>query len=390
MIHYAYYIFWISLILIVYTYLGYGFLVYLLSKLRKTRKPLHYKTDEEFPPATLIVAAYNEEDFIEKKIENTLKLDYPEGKLKLLFVTDGSDDRTPEIIKKYPEIELHHQPERRGKINAVNRIMKKVTTPIVVFSDANTFLNTKVLRKLIRHYKNPEVGGVAGEKRVLKNDQDNAAGTGEGFYWKYESFLKKKDSDLSSVMGAAGELFSVRTPLFEPPEANMVIEDFYISMKIVSKGFQFVYEPDAYAIETASASIAEEWKRKVRIAAGGFQAIVKLKGLLNFFRYGIISFQYISHRVLRWTLAPLALLTVLISNIILATTGDVLYQGLLAAQILFYALALLGYVFRNKGVTIKGFFVPFYFIVMNLSVYKGFFRFLFGKQSVIWEKARRA
>lgn len=389
MIQSVLYVFWISLGLIVYTYLGYGVIIYLLTKVKSIRKPLHYVSDEEFPPVTLMVAAYNEEDFIEEKIKDSLQLDYPQDKLHLYFVTDGSDDRTPEIVAKYPEVQLFHQPERRGKINAVNRVMKLVKTPIVVFSDANTFLNKEVIKKMVRHYKDPKVGGVAGEKRVMQSEDDNAAG-GEGIYWKYESFLKKKDSDLSSVMGAAGELFSVRTSLFEPPSANMVIEDFYISMKIVADGYQFVYEPEAYAVETASETIADEWKRKVRIAAGGFQAIIKLRSLLNPFKHGMITFQYISHRVLRWTLTPLALLTVLLSNLLLATTGNVIYQLLLAGQVAFYSLALLGYVFRNRSVSIKGFFVPFYFLVMNLSVYKGFFRFLSGKQSVVWEKARRA
>lgn len=389
MIHASFYIFWISLGLIVYTYLGYGAFVWILSKVRKAREPIYFESDQELPHVTLIVAAYNEEGFIARKIEDSLKINYPKDKLKLLFVTDGSDDKTPEIVKSYEGVQLYHQPERRGKINAVNRVMELVDTPIVVFSDANTFLNRDVVRNMVRHYKNPQVGGVAGEKRVMQNEHENAAG-GEGLYWKYESFLKKKDSDLSSVMGAAGELFSVRTDLFTPPSANMVIEDFYISMKIVSDGYQFVYEPEAYAVETASETIADEWKRKVRIAAGGFQAIIKLRKLLNPFKYGMISFQYISHRVLRWTLTPLALLTVLVSNVILATTGSLIYQMLLAGQVGFYLLAALGYTLRNKSVSIKGFFVPFYFMVMNLSVYKGFFRFLAGKQSVVWEKARRA
>ena len=151
-----------------------------------------------------------------------------------------------------------------------------------------------------------------------------------------------------------------------------------------------MYEPDAYAFETASASVKEEWKRKVRICAGGFQAMAKLKPLLNPFRYGILSFQYISHRVLRWTLAPLFLPIVLIANIWLAIAGSWFYGLTLLAQIAFYILALLGYLFSEKKVSIKGFFIPYYFTVMNLSVYAGFIRYLKGKQSVVWEKAERA
>ncbi|MFZ6012029.1 MAG: glycosyltransferase family 2 protein, partial [Bacteroidota bacterium] len=206
----------------------------------------------------------------------------------------------------------------------------------------------------------------------------------------YESFLKKKDSEVYSVVGAAGELFSLRTELYEAPEENIIIEDFYLSLKVAGHGYRFVYEPDAYATETASANVAEEWKRKVRISAGGFQAMVKLRFLLNPFRYGILTFQYISHRVLRWTLAPLSLPLILVSNAYLAISGSLLYGAILVMQVAFYALAWAGYLFRDKHVAIKGFFVPYYFMVMNLSVFAGFFRFLKGKQSVVWEKSQRA
>jgi poly-beta-1,6-N-acetyl-D-glucosamine synthase len=265
--------------------------------------------------------------------------------------------------------------------------MKFVKTPIVIFSDANTDLNTASIKNIVRHYQFKNVGGVAGEKRIFKKAEDNASGAGEGLYWKYESFLKRKDSEVYSVVGAAGELFSIRTELFEEPAENIIIEDFYLSLSITSKGYRFIYEPDAYATETASASVGEEWKRKVRISAGGFQAIVKLKRLLNPFKFGVLSFQYISHRVLRWTLAPLFLPLVLLSNIWLAMYGHPFYVLTLAGQVGFYFLAWLGYLNRDKKV---GFFVPYYFCVMNLSVYAGFLRYLRGKQSVVWEKSQRA
>ena len=192
------------------------------------------------------------------------------------------------------------------------------------------------------------------------------------------------------MVGAAGELFSVRTPLFEEPSGDIILEDFYISLKIAMKGYRFIYEPEAYAMETASASVKEEWKRKVRISAGGFQAMVKLRSLLNPFRFGLLSFQYFSHRVLRWTLAPLFLPLILISNVLLALEGHTIYQVVLALQIIFYMTAWLGQLFQNRKISIKGFFVPYYFSVMNLSVYAGFLRFLKGKQSVMWEKSARA
>ena len=384
------YLFWIGLFIIFYTYAGYGLVIFILSKLRVKRKPINHLQDNDLPPVTVLVAAYNEEQCIEDKIANTLNLNYPKDKLSILFVTDGSTDSTPVIIKKFHAVKLFHDFQRKGKIHAVNRVMKFVTTPIVVFSDANTLLNADALRNIVRHYQDEQVGGVAGEKRIYKNDEDNASGAGEGFYWKYESFLKKKDAEVYSIVGAAGELFSVRTALYQEPAENIIIEDFYMSLSICARGYRFMYEPDAYAIETASASVKEEWKRKVRICAGGFQAMRKLTRLLNPFRYGILSFQYISHRVLRWTLAPLFLPIVLVANIWLAITSHPIYAMILLAQVVFYLLALMGYSFREKKISIKGFFVPYYFVVMNLAVYAGLARYLKGQQSVVWDKAERA
>lgn len=382
--------FWLGILIVGYTYVGYGMIIYILSKLKRRPSPLTIQTDSELPVITLLVAAYNEEAFILDKIHNTLALDYPKDKLKLFFVTDGSNDRTPEIIRNFPEIEVFHSAERRGKIHAVNRVMKHVSTPIVVFCDANTALNREALRLIVRHYQDPTIGGVAGEKRILSKDKDNASGSGEGLYWKYESFLKKKDAEVYSIVGAAGELFSIRTELFEEPAENMLIEDFYLSLRIAAKGYRFAYEPDAFASETASASVEEEWKRKVRISAGGFQAMYKLSYLLNPFRYGILTFQYVSHRVLRWTLAPLFLPLILVSSVYLAIQGFGFYQMMLVAQVGFYLLAALGYALRDRKIGIKGFFVPYYFVVMNLSVYAGLVRLLRGRQSVVWEKAKRA
>lgn len=385
-----FYLFWIGLSVIFYTYIGYALIIFILSKLKSQPKPLMSLPDEDLPLVTILVAAYNEEQCIEDKITNTLNLDYPKDKLSIFFVTDGSTDNTPDIVKKFHAVKLFHEFQRKGKIHAVNRVMKQVTTPIVIFSDANTLLNPPAVRNLVRHYQNAQVGGVAGEKRIYKNEEDNASGAGEGFYWKYESFLKEKDAAVYSIVGAAGELFSIRTALYEEPAENTIIEDFYLSLSICAKGYRFMYEPEAYALETASASVEEEWKRKVRISAGGFQAMVKLKHLLNPFRYGILTFQYFSHRVLRWTLAPLFLPIVLLTNFWLALTGPALYGVLFFLQTSFYLLALAGYYFREKKISVKGFFVPYYFVVMNLSVYAGFLRYMKGNQSVVWEKAQRA
>ncbi len=380
--------FWLLVFTVVYTYIGYGVLLHGLVWLKR----LFYKpalSDAGYEPTvSLLIAAYNEENFIKEKIINTLQLDYPAHKIEYVFVTDGSTDNTPTLIAKHPELRLLHQPERRGKIAAVERSISQLNGEIVVFTDANTFLNKEAIRNIIRKFANPRVGVVSGEKRILNSDADEAAGAGEGFYWKYESKLKKWDAELYSVMGAAGELFAIRKNLYEPIPKDSLIEDFYLSFKILEKGFIIAYEPEAYALEEPSASIGEELKRKIRIAAGGIQSIVRLSELLNPFRYGIVTFQYISHRVLRWTLAPLALPLVFILNIFLLNHGGI-YPWLFVAQLLFYGAALAGYVMEKQHIRLKILFIPYYFCMMNYAVYLGFIRFIKGSQSVIWEKSAR-
>ncbi len=384
-------VFWISLFLIFYTFIGYGLLLFLLVKLKRILRPGKRKQYEfdALPTCTLIVAAYNEEDFIEQKIANTLALNYPDAKLSLLFVTDGSTDRTAEIVAKYPQIKLMHSTAREGKIVAVHRAVQEVSTEIVVFTDANTFLNEDALVNICRHYKDDQVGAIAGEKRVMIEENADAT-VGEGFYWKYESKLKAWDSELYSVVGAAGELFSVRRNLYVPVPANCVLDDFMISMRIAEKGYRIVYEPDAYAMESSSANIKEELKRKIRIAAGGIQSVIWLKSLLLPFKYPVLSFQYISHRVLRWTITPFLMILVFLLNVfIVMIDPSLIYLVLLVAQVLFYLSAYLGWVMEARKLRVKLLFIPYYFCIMNYAVLAGLLRYFFSGQSVIWEKAIR-
>jgi poly-beta-1,6-N-acetyl-D-glucosamine synthase len=381
-----------SILIIFYSYFGYGILVYLLLKIKQlftNRSPHPFDTDFE-PEVTLVVSAYNESDFIERKIKNSLELDYPVTKLRMIFITDGSDDATPDIIRKYNEILLLHQPERKGKVAAMNRAIKYVETPYTIFCDANTLLNVSSIREIVKHYTDPRVGGVAGEKKIIAREKDKAAGAGEGIYWKYESFLKKLDSDFYSVMGAAGELFSVKTALFHEAAEDTIIEDFVQSLQICMDGYVIRYEPKAYALETASASMMEEQKRKIRIAAGAFQAMGILKRLFNVFRYPVLSFQFISHRILRWTLCPICLFICFISNAFLVYQGaGRFYEVVFLFQIVFYALALTGWLLASRNLKLKAFYIPYYFLFMNLSVFLGFYRFIRKKQTAVWEKAAR-
>ena len=388
-------LFWLGIVTVFYTYLGYGLLLSLLLRFKSKAVKQSDDQTEDFPEVTFIVCAYNEEDWIAQKIENSLAVDYPDDKIIFYFVTDGSNDATPNIVEHFPypkgvQWKLLHLPERRGKIAAFQRAMAEVGSPIVVSTDANTRINSLAIQNMVRHFKDSNVGAVAGEKRISLGSKNDASSAGEGIYWQYESLLKKWDSELGSVIGAAGELFAIRTEAYEDVPTDTLVEDFYLTMRIAQKGWRVAYEPEAFAVEGASASVAEEMKRKVRIAAGGLQATVRLAPLLNIFRYGMLSFQYVSHRVLRWTLAPLFIPIIFLCNLALVQDGHALYQFTLAGQIIFYSAALLGWFLEKRKVKIAAFFVPYYFCVMNWAMYAGLWRLMRGKQSVVWEKAKRS
>ncbi|MBL7966760.1 MAG: glycosyltransferase family 2 protein [Prolixibacteraceae bacterium] len=387
-------IFWLCFFLVFYAYVGYGILLFILVRLKRILKKSKSITNTVYEPdVTLFVAAYNEKDYVAAKIENSFSLDYPREKVKQIWVTDGSNDGTPDLLRRYEGVEVYHLDERGGKIGAMNRGMQFVKTPIVIFSDGNTMLGKESIRRIVNLFSDPKVGCVSGEKRIFNKEKDAAAGAGEGLYWKYESTLKKWDAELYSVVGAAGELFAIRTELFQEVEQDTLLDDFIISLRVAMKGYTIQYDPEAYAIESASANVKEELKRKIRISAGGIQSVVRLKSLLNILKYGTLSFQYISHRVLRWTLAPLSLLLMIPANFILALGNDFkypdLYTILFFLQILFYIAALLGWYLENRSIKIKLLFVPYYFFIMNLSVFLGLKRYLKGSQTVNWERAQR-
>ena len=384
-------IFWFFLFIMAYSYLGYGFLLLVLATIKKMFCPVQKNTEEVYEPElTLFIAAYNEKRFVHSKMQNIMALQYPKDKLRILWVTDGSDDGTPDELSQYNNITVLHKNERRGKIGAINRGMRYVTTPIVVFSDCNTMLSPDALKEIVSFFKNPSVGCVAGEKRIIHKNKDVAVNIGEGFYWIYESMLKSLESKVYSVIGAAGELFAIRTGLFDQTEPDTLLDDFMISMRIAQKGYMIKYAPKAYAMERASLNISEELKRKKRIAAGSLQALLRLKALLNPLCYGILSFQYISHKVLRWTLIPFAFPFLLVANILLLRyDAFLLYQCTLILQILFYIFVMVGKLFEKTQTTCKILFVPYYVFIMNYSLISGFFRYIRGHQSVNWERAER-
>jgi cellulose synthase/poly-beta-1,6-N-acetylglucosamine synthase-like glycosyltransferase len=389
-------LFWTLLFIIFYTYLGYGIVLFVMVKVKRIfspRQELKFNQDS-LPEVTLLIPAYNEKDYVDQKMKNSQSLNYPKEKLKILWVTDGSDDGTNLLLEKYENVKLFHKDKRNGKINAMNRVMPFVKTPIVIFSDANTSLGKDSILHMVNCFQDSKVGCVSGEKRIVNKDTDTAAGAGEGLYWKYESTLKRWDAELYSAVGAAGELFAIRTKLYNEIEADTLLDDFVISLRIAQKGYTIQYNPEAYAIETASQDVKEELKRKVRISAGGIQSVIRLKSLLNIFKYGLLSFQYISHRVLRWTITPMCLLLLVPISSLLAIQEGItnfgLYSMFFWMQVSMYLAAFIGWILENRSTRIKVLFVPYYFFIMNLSVVLGFFRFMNKNQSVNWERAKRA
>lgn len=390
MSHAAAYIFWLSLAVILYTYAGYPLLLLILVKIKSLFvKRIAVTNDAALQSVTLVVAAYNEEAIIAKKIENTLRIEYPPELLQVIFVTDGCTDNTAAIVAEYPQITHLHEPERKGKLAAMNRAMQQVKTAIVVFSDANGMLNSEAIKHLVKHYGDKKVGAVSGEKKIISHEKETV-GKGEGAYWRYESAMKTLDSRLWTVVGAAGELFSIRTALYTPLPENIIIEDFVQSLRVCMKGYVVRYEPRAWSEEVASPDIEEEMERKIRISAGGFQAMVLLRGLFNVFKYPVLFFQYFSHRVLRWTLCPLALAAAFGSAWVVAASGSPFYSFMAVGQTVFYLLAIAGWYFAKKKKYPLFFYFPFYFTFMNFCVFAGFFRWVSGTQQAAWKKAKRA
>lgn len=391
-------LFWILFVIVFYTFAGYAILLFILLLFKRLlfrkKSDTDFKTND-LPRVCMFVAAYNESNYVDIKVKNLLELNYPSNKIQYLWITDGSDDGTPELLKKYPQMEVYHLAERNGKIHAMNRGMRFVDAPIVIFSDSNTTLCQEAIQILVKTFNDPKVGCIAGEKRVVSQKADGAAGSGENMYWKFESWVKQMDSELNSVVGAAGELFAIRTSLFAEVENDTILDDFIISLRIAEKGYRIAYSPDAYAIETASVNVTEELKRKVRIAAGGLQTIGRLKELLNPFRFGWLSIQYISHKVLRWTIVSLALFFLFPVNLILflnEPAGKItsFYSIFFFFQSFMYILALVGWAFERHKIRFKLLFVPYYFTSINYASVLGWIRFLKGKQSVNWEKSKRA
>jgi cellulose synthase/poly-beta-1,6-N-acetylglucosamine synthase-like glycosyltransferase len=388
--------FWTCLVLIFYTYLGYGIVLYLILAVKRivvrSRTEPSLPADEtQLPSVTLMICAYNEEDIIAEKMENIRQIDYPKEKLCVMWVTDGSSDRSNELLAGYgDEVCLVFSPERRGKAAAMQHGLRENKAEYVVFTDANTMLNSACIKEIVRQFMKGDVGCVSGEKRVAARHDGQSAAEGEGIYWKYESTLKRWDSELYSAMGAAGELFAVRMSNYRPAPANALLDDFMISMLILEQGHKIAYTSDAYASEYGSANLAEESKRKRRIAAGGLQSVWWLRSLMNPLKHPKVCFQFVSHRVLRWTVTPFALLLLIPLNVALVMMkAGTVYTVVWLLQILFYAAAFAGWWLARHGRKNKLLYIPYYFLFMNLNVFQGIAYLRTHKSSGAWEKTKR-
>ena len=387
-------LFWICLIICIYTYVGYGVLLYLLVLLKRMvkgkPKQMELPEDSQLPDVAFMVCAYNEQDVVEMKMQNIHELDYPKDKLHVVWVTDGSSDNTNEYLKAYPEVEVIYSPERRGKTAALNHGLSMVTSDITVMTDANTMVNREAIREIVRCMQDPKVACVAGEKRVMSRHEGEIAAEGEGLYWKYESALKRLDSELYSAMGAAGELNAIRTHLYERMPETALLDDFVMSMRMVEQGYKIAYTSEAYAMEYGSANLEEESKRKRRIAAGGLQSSWWLRSMMNPFKNFMVAFQFVSHRVLRWSITPIALMALIPLNVALVMMkAGTVYTIIWILQILFYLTAFSGYLLEQHGHKNKLLYVPYYFLFMNINVFRGMHYLKTHQGGGTWEKAKR-
>ncbi len=381
------FVLWLSISLVFYAYAGYAAVIALLARFF----PHPSRSDKAYRPmVTTLIAAHNEEDWIEAKIQNCLEQSYPAEFHEVLIISDGSTDNTAQIVRKYANqgIVLLEEKTRTGKMAVVNRAISQAKGEIIVFSDANNLYNPEAIANLVQHFAESKVGCVAGEKQILKTGDAPSSG-GEGLYWKYESFLKRCDSAFYSVVGATGEIYAVRRELYQPPPSDSLLDDFMVSMNIARRGYRVLYEPQAISYETGSASLRDEYKRRTRIFCGGYQSIARLPELLNP-RFGRLWFTYVSHRFLRWAITPFLLPLILLCNFGLARRSP-FYRLLLLAQIGFYGLGLIGLRQLDRtGKCPRPIYVPAYFLFLHFAELVGFKRWLTQRQSGIWERSERA
>lgn len=375
------YVLGISLCLLIYAFGGYGLLLFVIPP------TYSLKSFEalELPEISICLSVFNEEQNIVAKIKNTLELNYPKDKFKLWIINDGSNDNTAALIESYRanypnNIVVIHQ-ERSGKLGAIRNLIQHIKTEFVVFTDADTLLTPDSLIAIVNPLADEKVGIVACTRRNIVDETGNITET-EGIYWKYEAWLKQQEAKFGCLIAVTGDLFAMRTQLFPEIPPNSLVEDFYISMSVVEKGYYCVDAPNAIVNEPPSIHINSEYRRKLRIAVGGFQSLWQFKHLLNPLKYPKIALFFFSHRVLRM-INPLLLILAFVSNAYLSTI-DVSFQVLFYFQLIFYINATLGYVFQEKSPKLIQ--SIYYFCMMHIALLHGLVKFIAGKQTILWSK----
>ena len=378
-------LFWIGLGLLAWVYAGYPVLLWLLKGVG-LRRPV--RRDSIEPPVTLIISAYNERQVIAAKLENCRRLDYPAGRLEVIVVSDASDDGTDDLVRAAgPPFRLLRMEARGGKTVGLNAALHAATGDIVVFSDANAMYQRDVLRQMVRNFADPRVGAVTGESRY-EIGADDASSKSEEVYWSYELWIKGLESSVGSLVGGDGAIYAIRRGLYRDM-APGDLSDFVNPMQIVAQGYRNIYEPAAVSWESGAEGYGAEFRRKVRIVNRAWRATFKLRGLLNPLRFGFFSFQFLSHKVLRW-LVPWLMLLVLITNAFLVSASP-LYALLLLGQLLFFGLALLGWVMAGRtGMLGRISSIPYYFCLVNLASLVALVEVFGGKEYRTWTSSRPA
>ena len=374
----------ISIALPVYVYVVYPVLLYLVTRIYHRS---HAQDSGTTRKVTLIVSCFNESQVIKDKINNCLNLDYPETLLEIIFVSDGSTDGTDEIIKQYTDkrIKLIRQEGRLGKTSALNLAIPQAQGELIVFSDANAMYQPDAIQKLVRNFASPEVGYVVGAAIYTDGDTNSAAAS-ENSYWQYELAIKKMESDLHSVVGGDGAIYAIRKELYEKLDEKD-INDFVNPLQIIAKGSRGIFEPEAICLEETAGDFKKEARRKERIVNRSFRGLMKVNAVLNPFKYGIFSFEVISHKLLRW-LVPVFLLGIAIGSVILSYFDQRLFQLLYVLETLFLWLAIIGYHKQNKATISPLFFYPYYFLMVNYYSLIGIIKAMTGKIQVTWSSPR--
>jgi cellulose synthase/poly-beta-1,6-N-acetylglucosamine synthase-like glycosyltransferase len=370
--------------LTLYVYLGYPALLYLITRFYK--KP-HSITEGYSDPVTLIISCYNEHDVIEEKIANSLAIDYPSDLFEIIFVSDGSDDGTDEAIKRHsdPRIKLIRQEGRLGKTSALNLAVPQALGKFIVFSDANAMYQPNAVKKLLRNFGSSDVGYVVGAAIYTDGDTSSAAES-ENSYWEYELAIKKMESDLSSVVGGDGAIYAIRKDLFQTLDVAD-INDFVNPLQIIKQGYRGIFDPEARCLEETANNFRKEAKRKERIVNRSFRGLMKERAVLNPFKFGIFSFEVVSHKLLRW-LIPFFLLGIAVGSVILSFHGDRLFQLLYVLETLFLGLAVIGYLKQNQTTISPIFFYPYYFLMVNFYSMVGVIKALSGNIQITWSSPR--